>query len=77
MTSKGWRRAGRADLFPVSYRLGIAVAIGSVLLLLFGVGPLAVIGSGGEADKAYLAVPAFVVRRAARAHAGTSKYRAT
>ena len=44
-----------------SYRLGIAVALGSVLLLLFGVGALGVIGSGGEADMVFLAVPAVLV----------------
>lgn len=46
---------------PTSYRLGIAVALGSVLLLLFGVGALGVIGSGGEADRVFLAVPAVLV----------------
>lgn len=44
-----------------SYRLGIAVALGTVLLLLIGVGALGVIGAGGEADKVYLAVPAVLV----------------
>jgi hypothetical protein len=44
-----------------SYRLGIAVALGTVLLLFIGVGALGVIGAGGEADKVYLAVPAVLV----------------
>jgi hypothetical protein len=44
-----------------SYRLAVAVALGTVLLLLFGVGALGVIGAGGEADKVYLAVPAVLV----------------
>ena len=53
---------GTQQLKPTtSYGLGIAVALGSVLLLLFGVGALGVIGSGGEADKVYLAVPAVLV----------------
>ena len=44
-----------------SYRLGVVVALGAVLLLLFGVGALGVIGAGGDADKVYLVVPAVLV----------------
>jgi hypothetical protein len=44
-----------------SFRLGIAVALGTVLLLLFGLGALGLIGAGGEADRVYLAVPAVLV----------------
>ena len=40
-----------------SYRLALAVAVCTVLLLLLGIGALGVIGSGGPADRVYLAVP--------------------
>jgi hypothetical protein len=38
------------------YRLGAAVALGAAAVLLFGVGALGVIGSGGRPDLMYLAV---------------------
>ena len=40
-----------------TYRLALAVAVGTVLFLLLGIGALGVIGSGGPADRVYLAVP--------------------
>lgn len=36
------------------YRLGAAVALGTVLLLLFGIGALGIIGAGGPPDLLYL-----------------------
>jgi hypothetical protein len=39
-----------------SYRLGVAVALGTVLFLLFGIGALGIIGAGGEPDRMYLGV---------------------
>ena len=44
-----------------SYRLAVAVALATVLLLLFGIGALGVIGDGGPADRVYLAVLAVLV----------------
>ena len=44
-----------------SYRLAVAVALATVLLLLFGIGALGVIGDGGPADRIYLAVLAVLV----------------
>jgi hypothetical protein len=39
-----------------SYRLGILLAVGTALVLLYGMGALGVIGSGGRADLMYLVV---------------------
>ena len=39
-----------------SYRLAIAVALATALRLVLGIGALGVIGSGGRADRGYLAV---------------------
>jgi hypothetical protein len=39
-----------------SYRLGIAVAVGTSLLLLYGMGALGIIGAGGRPDLMYLGV---------------------
>ena len=39
-----------------SYRLGLAVTVGTVLFLLFGAGALGIIGAGGRADLMYLGV---------------------
>jgi hypothetical protein len=44
-----------------TYRLALAVAVGTVLFLLLGIGALGVIGSGGPADRVYLAVPVVLV----------------
>ncbi len=44
-----------------TYRLALAVAVGTVLFLLLGIGALGVIGSGGPADRVYLAVPLVLV----------------
>jgi hypothetical protein len=38
------------------YRLGLAGAVATVLFLLFGMGALGIIGSGGRPDLMYLAV---------------------
>jgi hypothetical protein len=39
-----------------SFRLAIAVAVGTALMLVLGIGALGVIGDGGRADRGYLAV---------------------
>lgn len=39
-----------------SYRLGLAVTLGTVLFLLLGAGALGIIGAGGRADLMYLGV---------------------
>jgi hypothetical protein len=39
-----------------SYRLGILFAVGTALVLLYGMGALGVIGSGGRADLMYFGV---------------------
>jgi hypothetical protein len=39
-----------------AYRLAVATAVATVLLLLFGIGALGVIGEGGRPDRVYLAV---------------------
>jgi hypothetical protein len=39
-----------------SYRLGLLVAVGSVLFLVLGAGALGIIGAGGRADLMYLGV---------------------
>lgn len=44
-----------------TYRLALALAVGTVLFLLLGIGALGVIGSGGPADRVYLAVPVVLV----------------
>jgi hypothetical protein len=44
-----------------SYRLAVAVALATVLLLLFGIGALGLIGDGGPADRVYLAVLSVLV----------------
>lgn len=44
-----------------TYRLALAMAAGTVLFLLLGIGALGVIGSGGPADRVYLAVPVVLV----------------
>lgn len=44
-----------------SYRLAVAVALGTVLFLAFGIGALGIIGDGGRADRMYLAVLAVLV----------------
>lgn len=38
------------------YRLGLASALGTAVFLLFGIGALGIIGSGGSPDRIYLAV---------------------
>jgi hypothetical protein len=39
-----------------TFRLAIAVAVGTALMLVLGIGALGVIGDGGRADRGYLAV---------------------
>jgi hypothetical protein len=39
-----------------SYRLAVVVALGTALVLLYGMGALGVIGSGGRADLMYFVV---------------------
>ena len=39
-----------------TYRLAVAVALGTALFLAFGIGALGIIGDGGRADRMYLAV---------------------
>ena len=39
-----------------SFRLAIAVAVGTAVMLVLGIGALGVIGDGGRADRGYLAV---------------------
>jgi len=38
------------------YRLGIAVALATVLFLILGIGALGIIGAGGKPDRMYAAV---------------------
>ncbi len=44
-----------------TYRWALALAVGTVLFLLLGIGALGVIGPGGPADRVYLAVPVVLV----------------
>ena len=55
-----------------TYRLAVAVALGTALFLAFGIGALGIIGDGGRADRMYLAVFAVLVvgTIAARLRAG-------
>ena len=39
-----------------NYRLGLAVAVGTVLFLILGIGALGIIGEGGSNDRMYVAV---------------------
>ena len=39
-----------------NYRLGLALAAGTVLFLVLGIGALGIIGAGGSNDRMYLAV---------------------
>ena len=39
-----------------TYRLAVAVALGTALFLAFGIAALGIIGDGGRADRMYLAV---------------------
>jgi hypothetical protein len=39
-----------------NYRLGLAVALGTVLFLILGIGALGIIGEGGSNDRMYVAV---------------------
>ena len=39
-----------------TYRLAVAVAVGTALFLALGIGALGIIGDGGRADRMYLAV---------------------
>jgi len=40
------------------YRLAVGVAVGTVLLLMFGIGALGIIGAGGPADLMYVGAAA-------------------
>ena len=55
-----------------TYRLAVAVALGTALFLALGIGALGIIGDGGRADRMYLAVFAVLVvgTIAARLRAG-------
>ena len=44
-----------------NYRLGLALAAGTVLFLVLGIGALGIIGEGGSNDRMYLAVPAVLL----------------
>ena len=50
-----------------NYRLGLGLAVLTVLFLIFGIGALGIIGAGGPDDRMYAAAPAVLLLGAALA----------